>query len=373
MTVEKYHKSFDVLSFFPPIALKGVPTLAEAGQALSILPTVSPGTMVMQPNACPQPLPSDSSLNRVKCKRILAILSQAQQESFVFEGVSFRDYIYIMERLDSDWGAKTWNKLMFLLHLQCLMVSSPSPLHKFIITLLMDELSCILQMIPFPKSITCQPAGNKSFNKASIEGIPDLTIDMWSRHNPQSRRVLLGECAFMQSDENVTEKLQAYVLDAPDILVVCKILIKQGDCYCSPGTKPSIAKGLRSSHGHTWLSLSSVEIHIWVRQPGDSDINLDCLDGDHYTVGTLFPTIDVDDVNGVFQHGLQLIKEAALHEMKASDVEERWLGMELEKAALDTAYEQYFNWHLMLKNKLPYSMQGATQTSQACISRRCHA
>ncbi|KIM57919.1 hypothetical protein SCLCIDRAFT_28446 [Scleroderma citrinum Foug A] len=169
---------------------------------------------------------------------------------------------------------------------------------------------------------------------------------MWSRHNTESQRVLLGECAFTQSDQNVTEKLQAYVLDAPDILVVCKILIKQGDHYCSPGAKPSVAKGLRSSHlltraefcsvnagdfaqtvvdGHTWLSLSSVEIHVWVRQPGDSDINLDHLDGDGHTVGTLFPTIDVDDVNGAFQRGLQLIKEAALREMKASDVEERIL------------------------------------------------
>ena len=195
---------------------------------------------------------------------------------------------------------------MFLLHLQCLMVSSPSPLHKFIITLLMDELSCILWTIPFPKSITCRPVGNKSFNKASIEGILDLTVDMWSRHNPQSWRVLLGECTFTQSDENVTEKLQAYVLDAPDILVVCKILIKQGDHYCSPGAKPSIAKGLRLSRlltwsefssansgdfartvidGHTWLSLSSVEIHVWVCRPSNSDINLDCLDGDCYTVG----------------------------------------------------------------------------------------
>ena len=185
------------------------------------------------------------------------------------------------------------------------MVSSPSPLHEFIITLLMDELSCILQMIPFPKSITYRPAGNKSFNKASIEGILDLTVDMWSRHNPQSRRVLLGECTFVQSDENFTEKLQAYILDAPDILVVCKILIKQGDRYCSPGAKPSIAKGLWLSRlltwsefssansgdfmrtvidGHTWLSLSLVEIHVWVRQPGNSDINLDCLDGDRYTV-----------------------------------------------------------------------------------------
>ena len=37
--------------------------------------------------------------------------------------------------------------------------------------------------------------------------------------------------------------------------------------------------------GHTWLSLSSVEIHVWVRQPGNSDINLDRLDGDGHTVG----------------------------------------------------------------------------------------
>ena len=110
----------------------------------------------------------------------------------------------------------------------------------------------------------------------------------------------------MQSDQNVTEKLRAYVLDAPDILVICKILIKQGDRYCSPGAKPSVAKGLRSSHlltwaefcsvnagdftqmvvdGHTWLSLSSVEIHVWVCQPGNSDINLDRLDGNSHTVG----------------------------------------------------------------------------------------
>ncbi|KIM54549.1 hypothetical protein SCLCIDRAFT_30991 [Scleroderma citrinum Foug A] len=255
----------------------------------------------------------------------------------------------------------------------------------------MDELSCTLRTILLPKSISCQPAGNKSFNKESIEGIPDLTVDMWSRHNTESRRVLLGECAFTQSDQNVTEKLRAYILDAPDILVICKILIKQGDRYCSPGTKPSVAKGLWSSHlltraefcsvnagdfaqtvvdGHTWLSLSSVEIHIWVCQPGDSDINLDRLNGDGHTVGTLFPTIDVDDVNGVFQRGLQLIKEAALREMKA-DVER--LSMALEKAVLDTAYGQYSNWHSKLKNKSPYATQHAAQTSQARPSRRRRA
>jgi len=195
-------------------------------------------------------------------------------------------------------------RLTFLPHLQHLM-SSPSPLHKFIVNFLMDEVSCTFWTIPLPKSITCWPAGNKSFNKTSIQGILDLTVDMWSHHNRQSWRVLLGECAFTQSDENVTKKLQAYILDVPDILVVCKILINQGDRYHSPGAKPSIAKGLQSSRlltwsefssanagdfaqivvdGHTWLSLSLVEIHVWVHQAGDSDLNLG-LNSDHHTVG----------------------------------------------------------------------------------------
>ena len=185
------------------------------------------------------------------------------------------------------------------------MVSSPSPLHEFIVTHLMDELSCTMQTIPLPKSLSCQPAANKSFNKKSIEGIPDLTIDMWSSHNTESQRVLLGECAFTQSNNNINEKMWAYVLDAPDILVVCKILIKQGDHYCNPGLKLSVAKGLQSSHlltwtkfssanagdfmqtvidGHTWLSLSSMEIHVWVCQPGDCDIKLDHLHRDSYAV-----------------------------------------------------------------------------------------
>jgi len=197
-------------------------------------------------------------------------------------------------------------RLTFLPHPQRLMVSSPSPLHELIVTHLLEELTCTVRTISLPQSLRCRSSANQTFSKESIEGIPDLTVDMWSSHNTESRRVVVGECAFTQSDEDVTEKLRAYVLNAPDILVVCKILIKQGDRYCSPGRKPSVANGLRSSHlltraefssaiegdfaqmvvdGHTWLSISSVEIHVWVRQPGDSDINLDCLPGDGYTVG----------------------------------------------------------------------------------------
>ena len=37
--------------------------------------------------------------------------------------------------------------------------------------------------------------------------------------------------------------------------------------------------------GFTWFSLSHVEIHLWVRSPGSSAINLDRLDGNSYASG----------------------------------------------------------------------------------------
>ena len=90
-------------------------------------------------------------------------------------------------------------------------------------------------------------------------------------------------------------KLCGYVLEIPELLVTCKILFKQAGIYQSPGIKRSVAKFLRSStllttnewkklvgdefadvvvDGHTWFSLSSISIHVWVRLP-DHGIDID--------------------------------------------------------------------------------------------------
>ncbi|KAL4080794.1 hypothetical protein J3A83DRAFT_4202492 [Scleroderma citrinum] len=162
------------------------------------------------------------------------------------------------------------------------------------------------------------------------------------------------ESAFVQSDGDVMQKLQAYVRDIPDLLVVGKILIKQANQYRSPGAKGTIAQHLRSSalmtqetwtsngsgedefgrvvvDDHVWFSLSSVEIHLWVRQPGNSKINLDRSDGDGYAVGTLYPSVDLDNVDKVFRRGVNLVKEAIFQELKNAgegeqllDDVERW-------------------------------------------------
>ena len=34
--------------------------------------------------------------------------------------------------------------------------------------------------------------------------------------------------------------------------------------------------------GYKWFTLASTEVHIWIRQPGESKINVDRLDGNGY-------------------------------------------------------------------------------------------
>jgi len=90
--------------------------------------------------------------------------------------------------------------------------------------------------------------------------------------------------------------------------VAGKIIIKQASTYRSPGSDVNLATQLRlaplMTHNEwlgfksdedeynqvvvdsfTWFSLASVEIHLWIRPPSNSAINLDRLDGASYASG----------------------------------------------------------------------------------------
>ena len=192
------------------------------------------------------------------------------------------------------------------------MVSSPTPAHESIISALMDSLCNMLASIPAPDdALYFRTHTNSYLQEDSICAVPDGTIMMWDNDSGEDIcipwAIWLMESALSQSDRDVMQKLHAYVCDVSDLLVIGKILIKQAMPYHSPASNGSTAKYLRSSElmtrskwtssygkkgmftpvvmdSHTWFLLSSVEIHIWVRQPGKSMIDLNCLD-DGYACG----------------------------------------------------------------------------------------
>ncbi|KAI5992553.1 hypothetical protein EDC04DRAFT_2985323 [Pisolithus marmoratus] len=155
----------------------------------------------------------------------------------------------------------------------------------------------------------------------------DSTVMMCTWHGQVGDPICLMECAFVQSDQDVMQKLNSYVQDIPSLLIVRKLVIKQGQQYHSLGSKASAAPQLWSSDlmmqrqwtdclgedefeqviydGHMWLLLSSVEIHIWTHQAGNSRIKLSDTDGNGYAFG-------VYDINHAFQCGLELIKQEVL-------------------------------------------------------------
>ncbi|KAL4069360.1 hypothetical protein J3A83DRAFT_4250782 [Scleroderma citrinum] len=338
-------------------------------------PSVKPGAMVAQHNTfCPPLVHSNNSLHRVKCREITKALSRAEQEYLVYEDISWSDYNHILDRLKSNRDRKIWKRLTFFPGSQRLMVSSPSPIHESILVVIISDIDGTLRIIPVPQITLPRPGSSHYFEEDSICGIPDLSIIMYGKGGEEGIRV---------PDRDVMRKLKAYVCDHPDLLVVGKILMKQTTRYRSPGLKASVARQLRSSElmthgkwsnnygnnqefaeivvdGHTWFSLSSVEIHVWVRQHGDPKVDLNCPDGNGYASGTLFPTVDLDNVDKAFWHGFQLTKEAILRELiadKASfDRVGQWspparlldpevLSRSLADGAWDTAYQRYRSWY----------------------------
>lgn len=392
--------------------LKRLPTahiLPEVGQPLS----PSPDATIMQHATSSSPEHSNKQ-HRAKCKEILQGLSGEQQQEYVmcYEGVSLRDYSYIMDQLQSVEYGKVW-KLTFFPNSQLLMVSSPSFAHESILSVVMRNLDSVLSDIPAGDTVNCQVYANSYVKAPSVWFVPDLLVLMHSDSSMcLSRPLWLMECTFAQTDHDVMRKLHAYVDDNPTLLVVGKILLKQATPYRSPGSNGSIAKELRSSRlltpaewgrrlgdvnditqvivdGHTWFSSSSVEIHLWIRRHGDSRLDIDRQEGDGYAFGTLYPTVNLSDINKAFQCGLDLVKEAVELELnQLPDVEQatirsvedwtpppftldqRILLKALVRGAQTTAYDRYHDWHSKLQSSPYGTTRRRSRTSRTRASHR---
>ena len=304
--------------------------------------------------------------------------------------------------------------LTFFPSLQCLMVSSSSAVHESILNLVMGGLSCTLENIPVPPNIMyCQVAPNSGYESKSICTIPDLMIKLWScddqDHHHDSQTICLFESAFSQSNTDIMDKLQAYVDDKPDLLVIGKILIKQAIPYCRPGANQSIVRRLQWSQlmskkewakdvetyspvvvdKHTWFSLSSVEFHVWICKPGALKININSVDGDDYAFGVsihliyqgsnvdsniihslyqmLYSNTKLDAVDSIFQHSLTFTKVIILElDIPGIGNLEDWsLPTHVVKLALyeyvlmngvlDMAYGCYCTWHKSQNNPSHHS------------------
>ena len=192
------------------------------------------------------------------------------------------------------------------------MVASPSAAHESILVTLMRRVDHILDTIPLPESILyCRVLPNDYHQGDTLHAVPDSTVKMFSKNSEGNREpetLWLIESAFTQSNTDVTKKLRAYIDDIPDLQVIGKILLNQRSKHAAPSSNSALGQQLRSTplmtkkawakeygdaekfssiviDGYKWFTLASAEVHIWIRQPGESKINVDRLDGNGYASG----------------------------------------------------------------------------------------
>ena len=111
------------------------------------------------------------------------------------------------------------------------MASSPTAAHECILNAVIDSTYSILCTIPVPPTIlSCRQLAKDYHQGRLICRIPNLAIKMWSGAGEGGhvlQQIWLMESAFSQSDRDVMDKLQAFIQDLPNLLVIGKIIVKQ--------------------------------------------------------------------------------------------------------------------------------------------------
>ncbi|KAG1750613.1 uncharacterized protein EDB91DRAFT_1078623 [Suillus paluster] len=204
-------------------------------------------------------------------------------------------------------------RLTFLSEKSLLIVKMALPLHEIGITFLGSELSLM---------------GGVPFDKCLITVIVDTNC----------------ECALSQDKDNLHEKFKFEVTSNPEVELVVKLKVDNGGGYQSPEPTSDTYKILvapkfnmdsktlvpsAESHlslddfthlmdtsappssvivtGHTWCCINAVRYQIWVR--GNTLIDIDVDDGPNVAHGTLFPQIDMDNVNNMIKRGLSRMRD----------------------------------------------------------------
>jgi len=97
-------------------------------------------------------------------------------------------------------------KITFFFDSQCLMALSPSPAHESLLLILTADLNNILRTILIPSAIAYCQAGSNTFHQGeSINGVPDLTVQVW--HEGHKVGTIMLETIWVMGSSGPTFKI----------------------------------------------------------------------------------------------------------------------------------------------------------------------
>ena len=192
-----------------------------------------------------------------------------------------------------------------------LIVEMPSFLHEAIIKFIIQALSRTDQTLQglIPEYlIYTMIHSNLTIDKGALSFIPDIAYVISTFGHPFTKSIpIFCEVAMSQSRDDLLAKLRDMVQAFLDTLVIIMVIIKEAPPYSAPKRRSMAWRSLRQDSrvrsftdfvhdvtelpssesrdtkpivfsGHTWCSLSTIDIQVWAR--GSLPIDIDTTDPD---------------------------------------------------------------------------------------------
>ncbi|KAG2351063.1 hypothetical protein BDR07DRAFT_1386591 [Suillus spraguei] len=268
-----------------------------------------------------------------------------------------------------------------------LLVEMPTCVHEVPCTVFKSWFDMFLDNLHFNSQlIDISVFLNAIIKTEHLSAIPNLVITFTAgaRHKPIKEVIpVLAESVFTQGAADAVEKLWKEIIAKPKTPMVI-LALGEACKYKSPERSSITWKTLcheKPAHSlksflalqkdvlmpedpiviadHTWFSLASIEIWVWIR--GDTPINISLQSGDHTAHGRLFPQPSMNTINKMIERGAQMMKDCLVTLCKQVDSDYNTAMLEasgvafpifwdrmwssIEVAGGSTAHSHYLTWY----------------------------
>ncbi|KAI9453750.1 hypothetical protein HD554DRAFT_2031731, partial [Boletus coccyginus] len=230
---------------------------------------------------------------------------------------------------------------------------------------------------------------------SSGRAIPDYQLVMENNSDRAPGLPLIpkwiGEVSFTVPSSYTCRHLKQVVESQPTVDLAFIIRIEESPKWVSPNSKDTRTQKLRSQPFHayndfipalpvgslgpvvveefTWISITHVTFELYLRPPDGPLVIDDNLQDDHLACGTLYPTVDMENVDLLLGRASDRLRQSLISEMEASQedvqaieqvrrsearLEVPWNTVlrSFRSAVLMAAHERYTDWHRSGKRKL---------------------
>ncbi|KAN0077358.1 hypothetical protein V8E55_011213 [Tylopilus felleus] len=334
----------------------------------------------------PRDQPDDVKIAHIRS--LLAILRLDTIQTI--EQITPRQFETICRTFQGERERASFNaKFLYIEEEEKLIVMNPSSAHEgFLVSLLRTVLDFLGTLGHDKHMFNFVVATNMGLyyidrNNIKRETKPDFQVLIQNIHSGILTPKWIGEVCFTASPIDTRDHLRYVLAHQPDVDLAFMITIEEDPKWVSPGSDNETLHQLRSQPlltcaqfisnvgddlgsvvkaGFAWISIREINFELYLRSPSGSLVIGNAGHDEDSAHGTLYPTVDMLDVDLLLLDGSNSLRDSLVLEMEGANISaasidrvrqsQANLGIDWDEElrsyrtfVLKAAYQRYFEWH----------------------------